>query len=369
MDHRDHHRGAELTGRLSLLLTSPRLAPGLLSREAWRRLEEAGGTGSVLARTLTDPQPRAIQAGGTPVTAVEGHPQALARDLLDRAAERTVVWVGSPDGDPGLTDALAAEATRRGGAATPEVEVLVGSWDQPGARLLDVVTVMDRLRSPGGCPWDAEQTHQSLVPYLIEEAHEAVEAIESGDEDHILEELGDVLLQVVFHARVAAEREDGFDIDDVSARLVEKLVHRHPHVFGDVEAADAAAVEANWEQLKAAEKPHRAHPLEGIPAGMPELARAAKVASRLERAGLGEWLRAAVEGHLAGDGASGSGAGRSAAGEAESPRPQPRGPESVVAARLMDVVLTARAEGIDPSAALRGLLRELAEADLGARTS
>lgn len=299
----------------------------------------------MLCRDAADAQPRAIAAGGTTLTPVAGGPGSLARDLLDRAADGAVVWVGSPDGDPGLTDALAREATRRGGAVTPEVEVLVGSWDQPGARLLDVVAVMDRLRSPGGCPWDAEQTHRSLVPYLIEEAHEAVEAIESGDDDHMIEELGDVLLQVAFHARVAAEREDGFDIDDISAHLVEKLVHRHPHVFADVDAADASAVEANWEQLKALEKPHREHPLEGIPAGMPALARATKVATRLERAGLTDRLRAEVDARLTEGSASTEGA---------------------VAARLMEVVLGARAERVDPSAALRALLRELAEADLGA---
>ncbi|WP_238146778.1 MazG family protein [Ornithinimicrobium murale] len=296
----------------------------------------------MLCRALADAQPRAIAATGTELTVASGDPRTLARDLLDRASEATVVWVGSPDGDPGLTDALAAEATRRGGSVAPEVEVLVGSWDQPGSRLLDVVAVMDRLRSPGGCPWDAEQTHQSLVPYLIEEAHEAVEALESGDDEHIIEELGDVLLQVAFHARVAAERPDGFDIDDISATLVEKLVHRHPHVFGDTEAADAAAVEANWEQLKALEKPHREHPLDGIPAGMPPLARAAKVASRLERAGMNDRLRAEINRRLTESG------------------------EGLVAARLMDVVLGARAEGVDASAALRTLLRELAEADLGA---
>src|SRR5699024_2148395 len=337
-----------------------RLAPGLLSREAWRRLEEAD---VVLCRDTADAQPRAIAAGGTVLTSVTGGPGALARGLLDRASDGAVVWVGSPDGDPGLTDALASEATRRGGALAPEVEVLVGSWDQSGARLLDVVAVMDRLRSPGGCPWDAEQTHRTLVPYLIEEAYEAVEAIESGDEDHMIEELGDVLLQVAFHARVAAERADGFDIDDISARLVDKLVYRHPHVFADVRAADAAAVEANWEQLKSAEKPHREHPLEGIPAGMPELARAAKVASRLERAGLGDWLRGEVRARL-----------EQAGGPAE-PVPgdlrvdpvveQARPRSGATAARLMQVVLDAREEGVDPAADLRALLRELTEADVG----
>ena len=131
---------------------------------------------------------------------------------------------------------------------------------------------MDRLRSPGGCPWDAEQTHESLVPYLIEEAHEAVEAIESGDRAHMAEELGDVLLQVVFHARVAQEHPEApFDIDDVAGGIVEKLVRRHPHVFADVDADTAAEVAANWEQIKAAEKAGRTSVLDGIPAGLPAL--------------------------------------------------------------------------------------------------
>jgi len=351
-------------GRLSLLLTSPRLAPGLLSRDAWDSLTAAD---IVLARSVSDAQPRAIQAAGVPVTEAADQPvPALARELLDSAVSGRVVWVGSPDGDPGLTDALAAEVARRGGGHAAELEVLVGAWDQPGSRLLDVVAVMDRLRSPGGCPWDAEQTHTSLVPYLIEEAHEAVEALESGDPDHMVEELGDVLLQVAFHARVAAERADGFDIDDISARLVDKLVYRHPHVFADVRAADAAAVEANWEQLKSAEKPHREHPLEGIPAGMPELARAAKVASRLERAGLGDRLRAEVDARL-GQGRPGAAdAGNDPAGADSAPGVGAAGTEAFLAARLMEVVLAARAEGVDPSAALRGLLRELEMVDLAA---
>lgn len=124
-----------------------------------------------------------------------------------------------------------------------------------GAALLDLVAVMDRLRSPGGCPWDAEQTHASLVPYLVEETYEAVEAIESGERDHMAEELGDVLLQVVFHARVAQEDEVApFDIDDVAAGIAAKLRRRHPHVFGDVVADTPEAVAANWSVIKAAEK-------------------------------------------------------------------------------------------------------------------
>lgn len=139
-----------------------------------------------------------------------------------------------------------------------------------GARLLELVEVMDRLRSPGGCPWDAEQTHESLAPYAVEEAFELAEAIEGGDRDELADELGDVLLQVAFHARVAQEHPDApFDIDDVAGRIVAKLRRRHPHVFADVHAPSAADVEANWEAIKAAEKPERTGPLDGVPAGLP----------------------------------------------------------------------------------------------------
>lgn len=336
-----HGRGRQLSGgRLTLLLTSPRLAPGLLTRSAWEAVTAAQ---EVLARDLGDAQPQAIADEGITVTEIRTeHPAQLARHLLDRAAAGHVLWIGSPDGDPGLSDALAAEAARRG--AAPDIEVLIGAWDLPGARLLDAVAVMDRLRSPGGCPWDAEQTHASLVPYLVEEAHEAVEALESGDREHMVEELGDVLLQVLFHARVAQEHEqDPFDVDDVAGHLVAKLVRRHPHVFGDVAADDAATVEANWEQIKAAEKSHREHPLEGIPAGMPDLARADKVASRLERAGRADWLRERVGAWARGEDAD--------AAEA-------------LAAELMTVVLRARDAGVDPAAALRSLLRRV-HAELG----
>lgn len=152
-----------------------------------------------------------------------------------------------------------------------------------GERVLDLVDAMDRLRSPGGCPWDAQQTHASLAPYAVEEAHELAEAIADGDRADLVEELGDLLLQVAFHARVGQEGEDPFDIDDVAVAIVTKLHRRHPHVFGDETLSDAAAVEARWEQLKAAEKPTRTSVLDGIPASLPALQRATKVATRLER--------------------------------------------------------------------------------------
>jgi XTP/dITP diphosphohydrolase len=151
---------------------------------------------------------------------------------------------------------------------------------RPGERLLDLVAVMDRLRSPGGCPWDARQTHASLVEYLVEEAYETVEAIEESDRDGLREELGDLLLQVVFHARIAAEDEaDPWTIDDVADGIVSKLISRHPHVFGDVSADTPEQVEANWHALKAKEK-GRESVTDGIPAALPALVHAGKVLSR-----------------------------------------------------------------------------------------
>ena len=118
-----------------------------------------------------------------------------------------------------------------------------------GHRLIALVEVMDTLRRE--CPWDSEQTHESLAKYLIEEAYETVETIERGDYDTLAEELGDVLLQVVFHARVAAERgPDGFTIDDVADAIIDKLVRRHPHVFSTTKVAGADEVRANWEAIK-----------------------------------------------------------------------------------------------------------------------
>ena len=150
----------------------------------------------------------------------------------------------------------------------------------PGASLLELVAVMDRLRSPGGCPWDARQTHESLVEYLVEEAYETVEAIEASDDAGLREELGDLLLQVVFHARIAQERGDqGWNIDDVARGIIDKLIRRHPHVFADVNADTAEQVEANWHALKAEEK-GRSSVTDGIPEQLPALLRASKVRAR-----------------------------------------------------------------------------------------
>jgi XTP/dITP diphosphohydrolase len=167
-----------------------------------------------------------------------------------------------------------------------------------GERFLELVEVMDRLRSPGGCPWDAEQTHASLVKYLLEEAYETAEAIEDADGPALREELGDVLLQVVFHARIAqegdAEASEAWDIDDVAAGIVDKLVRRHPHVFAGAQADTAGDVEANWEALKAAEK-GRTSAADGVPMAQPALALASALLGRSAKAGQAVEVETAIE--------------------------------------------------------------------------
>ncbi|MFM8515452.1 MAG: MazG family protein [Actinomycetota bacterium] len=148
-----------------------------------------------------------------------------------------------------------------------------------GDRFLDLVEVMDTLRSPGGCPWDARQTHRSLVEYLVEEAYETVEAIEIDDDPGLREELGDLLLQIVVHARIAQDAETPWDIDDVADGIITKLIARHPHVFGDATADTAEQVEANWHALKAKEK-GRTSVTDGIPDSLPALVRASKLLAR-----------------------------------------------------------------------------------------
>jgi XTP/dITP diphosphohydrolase len=196
--------------------------------------------------------------------------------------------------------------------------------DVPGAALLDAVRVMDRLRSPGGCPWDAEQTHASLAPYLLEEAYETLEAIETADQAALREELGDLLLQVLFHARLAEEAapDSRFGIDEVAADLVGKLTRRHPHVFADVAAETAEQVASNWEDIKRAEK-RRTSVTDGVPLGQPALSLAAKLVSRSRRGGLAVPLPA-------GDG---------------------------IGERLLALVAEADRAGVDPELALRAATR------------
>jgi len=171
----------------------------------------------------------------------------------------------------------------------------------PGASLARLVEIMDRLLAPDGCPWDREQTLESLRPFLVEETYEVLDAIDRGDPDHHCEELGDLLMQVVFHA--ALRRAEGaFAIDDVVAGICDKLVRRHPHVFADADAADSAAVLAQWDRIKAAEKaekaaraeaagaapagPHRT--LDGVPVGLPALARAQALGRKAGKVGF-DW--------------------------------------------------------------------------------
>jgi XTP/dITP diphosphohydrolase len=256
--------------RLTLLLTSPRVAPGLLTRDAWDALASAD---QVLCSDPGESLPHVVAGTGLSVDVL---PEPSADALLAAVRSGRVVWLASDEEASRLPGELASAIVTAGesGRELPEVEVLHGSYDVPGARLLDLVAVMDRLRTE--CPWDREQTHRSLARYLLEETYETLEAIDTGDEAHLREELGDLLLQVVFHARVASESPSsaggaGFTIDDVAGGIVDKLVHRHPHVFAGLDVADRDEVEANWETLKAAEK-GRASVLEGIPAALPALA-------------------------------------------------------------------------------------------------
>ena len=162
--------------------------------------------------------------------------------------------------------------------------------EAPGSALLELVAIMDRLRTE--CPWDARQTHESLAPYLLEETYEALEALERRDLAELRGELGDVLLQVLFHARIAAERTDGtgFTIDDVANGIAAKLIRRHPHVFADVAVTGAEDVKRNWDEIKAGERAAaaggaRTSALDGVPMGQPALSLAAQLQRRAKRAG------------------------------------------------------------------------------------
>jgi XTP/dITP diphosphohydrolase len=199
----------------------------------------------------------------------------------------------------------------------------------PLPRLEELVAVLGYLRAPGRCAWDREQTHRSLVQYLVEETYELVDAIEAGDDAELIEELGDVLYQVIFHSDIAAE-EGRFTLEDVAAHMTAKMVGRHPHVFGDVVAETAEAVTANWDQIKKTEKPGRASVLDGIPQAMPSLALAAKLLGRAEKVGL-------------------------------DPVAAPEVPQSEaeLGDELLATVVAARAKGLDAERALRDALRRL----------
>jgi XTP/dITP diphosphohydrolase len=206
----------------------------------------------------------------------------------------------------------------------------------PHPKLDELISVLARLRAPGGCAWDLEQTHESLVRHLIEESYELVDAIESGSRDELIEELGDVLYQVIFHADIAAHRNEGsFDIDDVAARMTEKMIGRHPHVFADATAETAADVLAVWDDLKAVEKPGRTSVLDGIPQAMPSLLLAEKLLGRAERVGIEP-----VRGDLA-------------------PLDPAPASEEELGQTLLILVASAQRNGLDAERALRGALRGL----------
>ncbi|MGV8876749.1 MAG: MazG family protein [Rhodoglobus sp.] len=199
----------------------------------------------------------------------------------------------------------------------PELETLIGTLQQ--------------LRAPGGCAWDREQTHQSLVQYLVEETFELVEAIESGDRADLIEELGDVLYQVLFHADIASEAES-FTLEDVAAAMTAKMVGRHPHVFGDVSAETAADVVAVWDEVKKTEKPHRTSVLDGIPQSMPALGLADKMLGRAHKVGItdvGPPLSTTIT------------------------------TEDELGGLLLGIVASAKAQGWDAERALRSALRQL----------
>jgi XTP/dITP diphosphohydrolase len=212
-----------------------------------------------------------------------------------------------------------------------------------GTRLLELVRIMDTLRL--NCPWDARQTHASLAPYLLEETYETVDALASGDQNAVREELGDVLLQVVFHARVAEERTDGtgYDIDDVADGIISKLTRRHPHVFGDLTVSGPDEVTLNWDSIKAAERAAKSadsgeqgppSALDGVPMSQPAVSLAAQLLRRAERAGVPADLA-----DLPPDAAGVSDTGR----------------------QLLALVNRARADGLDPELELRAAAQAYAD--------
>jgi len=191
-----------------------------------------------------------------------------------------------------------------------------------------LISTLELLRAPGGCAWDRDQTHASLVQYLTEETYELIEAIESGTRDELIEELGDVLYQVLFHADIEAEA-GNFTLEDVAEHMRLKMVGRHPHVFGDTTADTPDAVVAQWEHIKSIEKAHRSSVLDGIPQAMPALAVADKIVGRAAKVGV---VPDAVAIPLT---------------------------EAALGAQLLGIVTAARAAGLDSERALRGALRAL----------
>ncbi|GAB3850850.1 nucleoside triphosphate pyrophosphohydrolase [Micromonospora andamanensis] len=304
--------------RIVLLVTSPRLPAGLLTAAAWDVVRAAPVLVAEESELTT-----ALRSAGAEVRVLDGPPVPALLDAV--AAQDTVVWLAGPAGDEAVARELGLRLAREPGLA--ELELMYGSWDPPGARLLDAVAVLDRLLSPGGDPWKRAQTHRSLAGFLLEESYEAYDAMSAGDTDALREELGDVLLQVVLHARLAEElpEDERWTIDDVAAGLVDKMIRRNPHVFAGAEAGTLEEITANWERIKQAEKA-RDSVLDGIALSQPALALAAKILERSARAGITAPL--------------------------PSPESQPT-PEAALGAHLLAIVAQARTADLDPEAALR----------------
>jgi MazG family protein len=224
-----------------------------------------------------------------------------------------------------------------------EVEAVYALGEPKGSALLDLVATEFRLRGPGGCPWDREQTHASLARHLVEEAYEVLDAIEEGTGEHLAEELGDLLLQVVFHAQIA-EDAGQFDIDAVASGITEKLVRRHPHVFGEVTVSSAGEVLRIWETIKR-EDEGRSDPLAGIPSALPALQFAAKLQKRAAEGGL-RWP----------DDGGPLAAVRRALAEADAAE-DPERRERALGELLFAVVALAGERGVEPEAALRRTAR------------
>jgi len=282
-------------GRIVLVETSD-LLPGLLPFQTWDALATAD---VVLMRDPAGhPSAPALHAAGLDLAALEPTPlgredllltrpgapddRRLAKSLVAavRAGGRVVYLL--EDDERGLAPALAGMVAEH----DIEIELVFLAQLPRGTELLRAVAVMDRLRDPdGGCPWDLDQDHHTLGRYLVEETYELLDAIATEDDADVAEELGDVLLQVLFHARIASERH-AFGVDDVARALTDKLVRRHPHVFAGVGGVDdAAQVQQSWDRLKADEKGGRG-PLDGIPAGMPGLALLDALLRRVARLGM-----------------------------------------------------------------------------------
>ncbi len=273
----------EVDPRIVLIETSGTV-PGVFPVTAWRALDDVEVV--VAADPEAHPSVPHLAMGGIEVEVLpEGEVAMQGMDLLsgggasprkrrqaaglvELAIERGSVAILLEPGDTSLGTVIGMEAARVGGLEV-EFAFLVGV--PPGLEVLRLAQIMSRLRDPdGGCPWDLEQDHRSLTGYLVEEAYELLDAIEREDDRDIAEELGDVLLQVVFHAQVAQDR-GAFDLDQVATGISDKLVRRHPHVFGDGDASTPQEVQDNWDQLKAAEKDGRSSPFDGVPRALPAL--------------------------------------------------------------------------------------------------